>query len=44
MIMLSFLATGRACPGLSSDQAVASASVRYAVCSHSADAWAKGAR
>jgi hypothetical protein len=44
MIMLTFVATGRACPGLSSDQAVASAAVRHAACSQSTDAWSKGAR
>ena len=47
--MLSVLAfdvarTGNECPGLPSDQAVASAAVRYAACNHSSDAWSKGAR
>ena len=44
MLMLSFLAMGEACPGLSSDQAVASAAVRYAACSKSTDAWSRGGR
>jgi hypothetical protein len=32
------------CPGLSSDQVVATAAVRYAGCSQSTDAWSKGGR
>ncbi len=44
LIMLGFLATSKACPGLSSDQVVASAAVRYAACSKSTDAWSKGGR
>jgi len=44
VLMLSFLATKDVCPGLSSDQAVVSASVRYAACSKSTDAWSRGAR
>jgi hypothetical protein len=43
MVMLSFFATSKACPGLS-DQFVASAAVRYAACSKSTDAWSKGGR
>jgi hypothetical protein len=47
--MLGILAVGirstsRDCPGLSSDQVIASATVRYAGCSHSTDAWSKGGR
>jgi Protein of unknown function (DUF3040) len=38
------VATSRACQGLSSDQVVASASVRYAGCSKQTDAWSKGGR
>lgn len=44
LIMLGWLATSKACPGLSSDQVVASAAVRYAACSKSTDAWSKGGR
>jgi hypothetical protein len=44
MVMLGFFATSKACPGLPSDQAVASAAVRYAACSKSTDAWSKGGR
>ena len=44
VLMLSFLGTKDVCPGLSSDQAVVSASVRYAACSKSTDAWSRGAR
>jgi Protein of unknown function (DUF3040) len=44
MVMLGFFATSKACPGLSSDQVVASAAVRYAACSKSTDAWSKGGR
>ena len=38
------VATSRACQGLSSDQVVASATVRYAACSKATDAWSKGGR
>jgi Protein of unknown function (DUF3040) len=34
----------RACPGLPSDQAVASATVRYQNCSHATNAWSRGGR
>ncbi len=44
VLMLSVLATKDVCPGLSSDQAVVSAAVRYAACSKSTDAWSRGAR
>jgi hypothetical protein len=44
MVTLSFFATSKACPGLPSDQVVASAAVRYAACSKSTDAWSKGGR
>jgi hypothetical protein len=45
VLMLSILGTRDVCrPGLSSDQAVVSASVRYAACSKSTDAWSRGAR
>jgi hypothetical protein len=43
-LVLSIRATGNACPGLSSDQAVASAAVRFAACSKSTAAWSKGGR
>lgn len=38
------VSTSRECPGLPSDQTVATAAVRYAACSHSTDAWSKGGR
>jgi hypothetical protein len=44
VLALGFVSTGRACPGLSSDQVVASAAVRYAACSKSTAAWSKGGR
>jgi hypothetical protein len=44
VLMLSVLAMKDVCPRLSSDQAVVSASVRYAACSKSTDAWSRGAR
>jgi hypothetical protein len=45
VLMLSILGAKDVCrPGLSSDQAVVSASVRYAACSKSTDAWSRGAR
>ena len=44
VVALGAVATSKACPGLSSDQVIASASVRYAACSHSTDAWSKGGR
>jgi hypothetical protein len=44
LMIFNVVSTSGQCPGLSSDQAVASAAVRYAACSHSTDAWSKGAR
>jgi hypothetical protein len=44
MVALGAVATSKACPGLSSDQVVASAAVRYAACSKSTAAWSKGGR
>jgi hypothetical protein len=44
MVMLGLFSTSKACPGLSSDQVVASAAVRHAACSKSTDAWSKGGR
>ncbi len=38
------VANSRACPGLSSDQVVASAAVRFAGCSKATDSWSKGGR
>jgi len=40
--MLFVVANSRACPGLSSDQVVASAAVRFAGCSEAANSWSKG--
>ena len=43
-LAVTVVATANACPGLPSDQAVVSASVRYAACSHSTAAWNRGGR
>jgi len=43
-LIVTVAATGNACPGLPSDQAVVSAAVRYAACSHDTAAWTKGGR
>ena len=43
-VMVTVVATGNACPGLPSDQAVVSAAQRYAACSHDTAAWSKGGR
>ncbi len=43
-VVFNIITTGNECPGLSSDQVVASAAVRYAGCSQATDAWSKGAR
>lgn len=42
--LFSVLGTSNDCPGLSSDQAVVSAAVRAAACSHATAAWSKGSR
>jgi hypothetical protein len=44
ILVVGIRSTSRDCPGLSSDQLVASAAVRYAGCSHVTDAWSKGGR
>jgi hypothetical protein len=44
VITFNVFTAGKDCPGLSSDQVVASAAVRYAACSHATNAWSKGAR
>jgi hypothetical protein len=44
VLVLDIRATSNDCPGLSSDQVVASAAVRYAACSKSTDVWSRGAR
>jgi hypothetical protein len=44
VLVLDIRATSNDCPGLSSDQVVASAAVRYAACSKSTAVWSKGAR
>jgi hypothetical protein len=44
VLALGIRSTSDDCPGLSSDQVIASATVRYAGCSHSTDAWSKGGR
>ena len=43
-LVFGIRSTSRDCPGLSSDQVVASATVRYAGCSQSTDAWSRGGR
>jgi nicotinamide riboside transporter PnuC len=44
LAMLFVVANSRACPGLSSDQVVASAAVRFAGCSKATNSWSKGGR
>src|SRR5580704_14449660 len=44
LMIFNVVSTSSECPGLSSDQVVASAAVRYAACNHRTDAWSKGAR
>ncbi len=44
VLVVGIRATSGDCPGLSSDQVVASAAVRYAGCSTSTDVWSRGAR
>jgi hypothetical protein len=44
VLAIGIRSTNSDCPGLSSDQVVASAAVRFAACSHSTDAWSKGGR
>ncbi len=44
LVMVFVVATSKACPGLSSDQVVASATVRFAGCSKATDSWSKGGR
>jgi len=44
VLAIGIRSTNSDCPGLSSDQVVASATVRYAACNHSTDAWSKGGR
>jgi Protein of unknown function (DUF3040) len=44
VLVVGIRSTSRDCPGLTSDQVVASAAVRYDGCSHSTDAWSKGGR
>jgi hypothetical protein len=44
LMIFNVATAGSQCPGLSSDQVVASAAVRYAACNHGTDAWSKGAR
>ena len=44
VLVVGIRSTSSDCPGLSSDQVIASAAVRYAGCSHSTDAWSKGGR
>jgi hypothetical protein len=44
VLAIGIRSTSDDCPGLSSDQVVASVTVRYAGCTHSTDAWSKGGR
>jgi hypothetical protein len=42
--LFSVIGMRNECPGLPSDQTMASAAVRYAACSHDTAAWSKGSR
>jgi hypothetical protein len=44
LLALCITITNNDCPGLPSDQVVATASARYAGCTQSTDAWSRGAR
>jgi hypothetical protein len=44
VLVVGIRSTSRDCPGLSSDQVVASATVRYAGCDQNTDAWSRGGR
>jgi hypothetical protein len=44
LVMVFIVAKTKGCPGLSSDQVVASATVRFAACSKDTDVWSKGGR
>ncbi len=44
VLVVGIRSTSNDCPGLSSDQVVAAAAVRYAACSKSTDVWSKGGR
>jgi hypothetical protein len=44
MLVFGIRTTSNDCPGLSSDQVVASAAVRYAGCSKSTEVWSRGGR
>jgi hypothetical protein len=43
-LLLGIRTAANACPGLPSDQVVASAAVRFAACDKGTDVWSKGAR
>jgi hypothetical protein len=44
VLVVGIRSTSGDCPGLSSDQVVAPAAVRYAGCTQSTDAWSRGGR
>jgi hypothetical protein len=44
VLVIGIRSTNSDCPGLSSDQVVAPAAVRYAGCTQSTDAWSRGGR
>lgn len=44
VLVVGIHATSGDCPGLSSDQVVASAAVRHAGCTSATDAWSRGGR
>jgi hypothetical protein len=44
VLVVGIRSTNTDCPGLSSDQVVAPAAVRFAGCSQSTDAWSRGGR
>ena len=44
VLVVGIRSTSRDCPGLTSDQVVASATARFVGCSHGTDAWNRGGR
>ena len=44
VLVVGIRSTNSDCPGLSSDQVVATAAVRFAGCTQSTDAWSRGGR
>jgi hypothetical protein len=44
LVVVLLVTSNKACPSLSSDQVVASATVRFAACSKETEVWSKGGR